>query len=65
MKLNKTQTRNLAKEHGERHFSHTCKTHGENSLHYVSSGRCMKCTAESKDPAKQAEYWKIWSARNK
>lgn len=43
-------------EAGVSKFIAVCPHHGER-MHYTSSGRCMQCAAEAKDPAKQARYW--------
>lgn len=64
MKLTKTEMRQLARERNETMFVHICKKHGE-AEHYVSSGRCKQCTSQSKDPAKQAAYFKKWYAAQK
>lgn len=50
--------RKAAKASGVRKFIAPCQKHGLESVHFTSSGRCMECTAEAKDPAKQAAYWK-------
>ena len=63
--MRKVEVRQLAREKGEKHFTHTCKKHGEGPIHYVSSGRCMQCTAEGKDPVKQAQYWQKWYKENR
>jgi hypothetical protein len=46
-----------AQEEGNTHFLADCQHHGEWSKHYVSSGRCVACTAAAKEPSKQAQYW--------
>jgi hypothetical protein len=49
--------RQAAKETGMKWFLAPCPKHGLEEMHFTSSGRCMKCTAEAKDPVKQAKYW--------
>lgn len=55
MRLNHA-LRAAAEAAGLRHFIAHCPQHGE-QRHYTSSGRCMQCAAEAKDPETQARYW--------
>ena len=48
--------RAAAEAAGLRHFIARCPKHGE-QRHYTSSGRCMQCAAQAKDPETQARYW--------
>ena len=50
--------RKAAMASGVKKFIAPCEKHGHGAIHFTSSGRCMKCTAEAKDPVKQANYWK-------
>lgn len=52
----KKDLRKSARLAGRKHFTTSCEAHGR-SLHYVSSGECMACVKEKKDPTKQAAYW--------
>lgn len=45
-----------AKAAGKTRFLSVCKKHGAGDF-WAASKRCVRCAAESKTPAVQAEYW--------
>lgn len=45
-----------ARSRGATHFTAECRIHGRATF-YVASRRCMRCTAEGKNPLRQAVYW--------
>jgi hypothetical protein len=55
-RMSKGEMARRARAEGRVHFTAACAVHGR-TLHYAATRRCVRCTAEAKDPVAQAAYW--------
>lgn len=61
-RIAKSELARRAQAAGRVHFVTACDVHGR-TLHYAATRRCVRCTAEAKDPDAQAAYWAANKAR--